>query len=204
MRGNFLDDINFSSFITDDWELLGKKQFLQYFVLIRFKYNFIVVKIGDPQNYHLTFWSGKINNTKLRLDSFRQGQHLNTIDLHSTMTFGSDWNMMYCCCNEETYQVTEFRYDEVTNNWQREKDLPRYETDETEMLLQMKYDKSNGMLLGTTGKGFALWDLNGKLTEDGAIYVTLPHGVRNITTKMMVSNSMMVSASCKYAVAGVR
>lgn len=175
-----------------------------------------MVKIADPQNYHLIFWTGHINNTKLRLDSCRESQCMDTVDLHSAMTFDADWNTFYCCCTTDTYQVTEFRYevavndvddddkDNVAHSWQRVKDLPRYEADDTEMLLQIKYDKSNGMLLGTTGKGFALWDLRGTLTEDRAIYVALPHGVRNITTKMMTSNSVMVSASCKYAVAGVR
>ena len=37
-----------------------------------------------------------------------------------------------------------------------------------------------------------------------AIYLALPHGVRNITTKMMLSNSIMVSSKLNYAVAGVR
>lgn len=71
------------------------------------------------------------------------------------------------------------------------------------MVLQLKYDKRNEMLLGTTGKGFAIWDLKQKIT-DQTIYLALPHGVRNITTRMMIANSVMVSASLNYAVAGVR
>lgn len=57
------------------------------------------------------------------------------------------------------------------------------------------------MLLGTTGKGFAIWILN---EADKVRYMALPHGVRNITTRMMTSNSVMVSATLDYAVAGVR
>lgn len=58
------------------------------------------------------------------------------------------------------------------------------------------------MLLGTTGKGFAIWTLN---EPDSKVhYMALPHGVRNITTRMMVSNSVMVSATLDFAVAGVR
>lgn len=99
--------------------------------------------------------------------------------------------------------MTQYKYSEDLNAWEMVKELPRYEGDDTEMLLQLKFDKPNGMLLGSTGKGFALWNLNNTIT-DKAIYVALPHGVRNITTKMMTSNSVMVSASLKYAVAGVR
>lgn len=80
--------------------------------------------------------------------------------------------------------------------------LPRFCEDPLEMLLQLKYDKRNNMLLGTTGKGFAIWTLN---EPDSKVhYMALPHGVRNITTRMMVSNSVMVSATLDFAVAGVR
>ena len=71
------------------------------------------------------------------------------------------------------------------------------------MLLQLKFDGKINMLLGTTGKGFVVWDLGNSINGE-AIYLALPHGVRNITTKMMMSNSIMVSASLDYAVAGVR
>lgn len=61
------------------------------------------------------------------------------------------------------------------------------------------------MLLGTTGKGFVIWDLaNEERISDDAIYLALPHGIRNITTKMMTSNSIIVSSKLNYAVAGVR
>lgn len=73
------------------------------------------------------------------------------------------------------------------------------------MLLQLKLDQNDRMLLGTAGKGFVIWDFD---TENpigsGAIYLPLPHGIRNITTKMMTSNSVMVSSKLDYAVAGVR
>lgn len=73
------------------------------------------------------------------------------------------------------------------------------------MLLQLKLDQYDRMLLGTAGKGFVIWDFdeNNSIGE-GAIYLALPHGVRNITTKMMTSNSIMVSSKMDYAVAGVR
>lgn len=63
--------------------------------------------------------------------------------------------------------------------------------------------KQDTLLLGTTRKGFVIWDLNNQIGEP-VMYLPLPHGVRNITTKMMTSNSIMVGATLSYAVAGVR
>lgn len=72
-------------------------------------------------------------------------------------------------------------------------------------LLQLKLDQCDRFLIGTAGKGFIVWDF-GKESRigDGAIYLPLPHGVRNISTKMMTSNSMMISSKLDYSVAGVR
>lgn len=63
--------------------------------------------------------------------------------------------------------------------------------------------KQDTLLLGTTRKGFVIWDLQNQIGEE-VMYLPLPHGVRNITTKMMTSNSVMVGATLSYAVAGVR
>lgn len=102
-------------------------------------------------------------------------------------------------------QVVQFEYVQSESGvaWQQIKSLPRYADDEKEQLLQLKLDKEDTMLLGSTGKGFVVWDFSERLPNE-AIYLALPHGVRNITTKMMTSNSFMVSATLNYAVAGVR
>jgi len=90
--------------------------------------------------------------------------------------------------------------------------LPRFENDDKEMLLQLRLDQHDRMLLGTAGKGFVIWDFGSKDKDaaeecrlrEGALYLALPHGVRNITTRIMQSNSIMVSSKLDYAVAGVR
>lgn len=105
-------------------------------------------------------------------------------------------------------QVSEFAYESINERngeWKYVRDLARYENDSKEMLLQLKLDQDDRMLLGTAGKGFVIWDFDpSNSISDGAIYLALPHGVRNITTKMMTSNSIMVSSKLDYAVAGVR
>lgn len=73
------------------------------------------------------------------------------------------------------------------------------------MILQLKLDQTDRFLLATTGNGFVVWDLDlENPLGEGAMYLALPHGVRNISTKMTQSNSIMISSKHDYVVAGVR
>lgn len=97
------------------------------------------------------------------------------------------------------------------------------DNEEVEALLQLKLDKSETVLLGTTANGFIVWLLGGErkrldsvCLDDwdvaqgerseclNAIVLQLPHGIRNISTRMLRSNSVMLSANRDFAVAGVR
>lgn len=163
-------------------------------------------------DYKVTYWSGTINETRLRFDSVKSDKPSKELYFHSAMVLNKARTTLFCCMNEETYQVSclKFVEDEETGdcNWTLDRELPRYENDEKEMLLQLKVDQNDKKLLGTTGKGFVIWKLDrnedNEMTISEAIYLPLPHGVRNITTKMMQSNSIMVSMREDYAVAGVR
>lgn len=118
---------------------------------------------------------------------------------------------MFVCNKQENYQVSKLEYtvneDIGEAEWIVTEDLPRYENDEREMLLQLKFDQMNDRwLMGTAGNGFVLWDFSSEnpIHPNEAIYLPLPHGVRNISTKLMQSNSIMISSKVDYAVAGVR
>lgn len=188
------------------------------------------MKIRDNEFYHLIFWSGSINDPRLRLTTCVASENVAVVDFYNTLVFDCKWNTIYCCPSAEQcevyiarsssfqftnfsiffllcciQQVVQFEYvqSETGVAWQQIKSLPRYVDDEKEQLLQLKLDKEDTMLLGSTGKGFVVWDFSERLPNE-AIYLALPHGVRNITTKMMTSNSFMVSATLNYAVAGVR
>ena len=96
---------------------------------------------------------------------------------------------MYCCKTEGMFEVSEFKFihneEEETYEWKEIRQLPRYENDHKEMLLQLKLD--DRFLMATTGNGFVLWDFaeENPIHPDEATYLALPHGVRNISTKMM-------------------
>lgn len=162
----------------------------------------------NTTEFTTVYWTGEITDDRLRLDTFKDDIKIDPLIFHSAMVFHrSNKDVLYCCSEPDNYQVSIFELVKSASNgkWAKQKDLPRYENDVKESMLQLKLDSNDRMLMGSTGKGFVIWDQD---TENpigtDAIYLALPHGVRNITTRMMQSNSIMVSSHLNYAVAGVR
>ena len=120
----------------------------------------------------------------------------------SAMVLSQDRTTIYCCMGEGHYGVSHYKADPVSGIWSFQKDLPRMQNDDIEVLLQLKLDREETTLLGTTGNGFVVWQFGER--PDQVIALPLPHGVRNISTVMLSSNSCMVSAARDYVVAGVR
>lgn len=119
----------------------------------------------------------------------------------SAMVLTKDKNILYTCTNKDDYRITKYKNDVTSSYWEKTFDMPRAYNDNIEYLLQLKLDRDEEMLLATTGNGFIVWFLEDK---SDAHVLMLPNGVRNISTRMMCSNSIMVSGTRNYAVAGVR
>lgn len=66
-----------------------------------------MVKI-EHGNHHIICWSGVINDTKLRLDTNKDGKQIPTLYFHSAMTFNTNWENIYCCSTMDNYQVCFF------------------------------------------------------------------------------------------------
>ncbi|XP_034486259.1 NACHT and WD repeat domain-containing protein 2 [Drosophila innubila] len=197
MRGNLVDIYEVPGQNTD-WEILTMEFF-------------------SPIDYNVIFWSGSINEIRLRLDSCRSSKSSNSVHFFSALVMNKGRTRAYGCASPENFEVSvyDFTENEETGEilWSFVETLPRYENDDKEMLLQLRLDQHqhDRMLLGTAGKGFVIWDFGCTEKENerdpiavGAMYLALPHGVRNITTRIMQSNSIMVSSKLDYAVAGVR
>lgn len=167
------------------------------------------MQIFETTVYHIIYWSGQIISNRLRIDSFSNGSRTVPLEYHSVLVPNKQWSRLFCCSKESNYSVSEYEYAWNENKqsyyWKYVKDLDCYDNYEKEAILQLKLDQYDRTLIGTAGKGFILWDFNEEnRIGEGAIYLPLPHGVRNISTKMMTSNSMMISSKLDYSVAGVR
>lgn len=117
------------------------------------------------------------------------------------MVMSKDKSVLYACTSKDDYRVVKYRNDETSSYWEKVHEMPRAYNDDVEYLLQLKLDREEEMLLATTGNGFIVWLLESK---SDAHVLMLPNGVRNINTRMLCSNSIMVSGTKNYAVAGVR
>nr|XP_018912430.1 PREDICTED: NACHT and WD repeat domain-containing protein 2 isoform X2 [Bemisia tabaci] len=150
--------------------------------------------------YQFLFWSGSLDDSRMLLHSAKYGADFDPLHFHSAIVLTSDKTKLFCCSEKGGYTISEFQASEDSKRWEFVKSLP-YPCNETvETLLQLKFDKGESVLLGTTANGFIVWHLE----QDTAIALSLPHGVRNISTRILSSNSCMLSAAHDYVVAGVR
>lgn len=117
------------------------------------------------------------------------------------MVMTRDKKTLYACTTKNDFRVTKYSAEDSSSYWEKCMDMPRAHNDDNEYLLQLKMDREEETLLATTGNGFVVWILENK--SDAAV-LSLPNGVRNISTRMLNSNSVMVSGTKNYAVAGVR
>lgn len=155
---------------------------------------------------------------------------LHTIFISSALVMNKAWTELYTCPLPGLYTVCKFIAPPNTEKWKFAGEfrspcnlfnLPDHLTsilrqfffdsyfiilddDKAEVLLQLKLDQTESSLLGTSYNGFIIWDLSDPYGINSSKFLKLPHGIRNISTRVLVSNSFMISASRDYAVAGVR
>ncbi|XP_011338040.1 NACHT and WD repeat domain-containing protein 2 isoform X2 [Ooceraea biroi] len=165
------------------------------------KWPILYVEYTNLDHYRIVFWSGSIDDSRMLLHTYKKKISLDPFQFHSAMVMTKDKGTLYACTSKEDYKVVKYRNDEISSYWEKVHDMPRAYNDDIEYLLQLKLDREEEMLLATTGNGFIVWFLESK---SDAHVLMLPNGVRNISTRMMYSNSIMVSGTKNYAVAGVR
>ncbi|KAL6427737.1 hypothetical protein ACFW04_008880 [Cataglyphis niger] len=164
------------------------------------KWPILDVEYTSLDYYRIIFWSGSLDDTRMLLHTYRKKTSLDPFEFHSAMVMTKDKGTLYACTCKDDYRVVKYSNDETSSYWEKIFDMPRAYNDDVEYLLQLKMDREEEMLLATTGNGFIVWFLESK---SDAHVLMLPNGVRNINTRMMCSNSVMVSGTKNYAVAGV-
>lgn len=79
--------------------------------------------------------------------------------------------------------------------------------DGDDALLQLSLSETENHVLGTTALGFCVWnatEFENKKNNAPRIDLKLPTGVRNISVRVLQSNSIILSKNDEFAVAGVR
>ncbi|XP_030746594.1 NACHT and WD repeat domain-containing protein 2 [Sitophilus oryzae] len=166
----------------------------------------LTMEFDNSSDYRIIFWRNNLDDTQMKLFEKNEKQVFEIFDFHSAMVLNKDRTTLYTCTTEDLYTVSKYSKNTDRKIWEKECDLPRSESDDVEAMLQLKLDKHDQVLFGTTSNGFIIWDFNVEdyVGDHNAIVLTLPYGTRNITTKMLQSNSIMLSARKNYAIAGVR
>lgn len=148
-------------------------------------------------NYRVIYWRGDLEDDRMLLSY----TNYEIFEFHSALVFSKNKTTLYACTTGGCYAVSKYVRDETERLWRKVGDLPRAENDDCEVVLQLKLDKNDETLFATTSNGFVIWNLQ---DETNVVVLTLPYGTRNISTKMLQSNSIMMSAHGNYAIAGVR
>ncbi|GFG36815.1 hypothetical protein Cfor_08648 [Coptotermes formosanus] len=171
------------------------------------KWPLLSMEFTSLDTYQLLFWSGSLDDPSLVLQTVNPA--LEPFHFHRqeicAMVMTQDKSSIYCCTGKGHYGVTQYCVDRASSKWILQRELPRAEKDNLEVLLQLKLDREGNTLLGTSGNGFVVWEFGDNAQHPNkAVVLPLPHGVRNISTRILYSNSCMISAARDYVVAGVR
>lgn len=66
--------------------------------------------MADIGAHHLISWSGQINDTRLRLDTWQDDQHQAPVQLlHSAIAFDGH-STLFSCCLTDDYQVHSYTH----------------------------------------------------------------------------------------------
>ncbi|ROT75470.1 putative NACHT and WD repeat domain-containing protein 2 isoform X2 [Penaeus vannamei] len=147
-----------------------------------------------PQDYSIICWSGDFDDKNLLIHTVVEGNAFENLDFHSVMTWTTCRTYLYCCVQDHGQDVCAYTKGEAS--WTLDRIIAP--NDEKLLMLHLTHDQKH--LIGTFMLGFKAWEV-----ESGKGWtLRLPHGIRNISTQLLKSNSCVLSKGYKYAVAGVR
>ncbi|CAH0599180.1 unnamed protein product [Chrysodeixis includens] len=198
------------------------------------EWEILSIEFRDLENFLLVMWSGDLDEDRLLVQFSKGGEMMQPLRCRGALAMNKHWTRIYCSDPERGYQITIFELNVEEKCWVKVEELYHQETDTAEAMLQIKRGKKDRMLFATTTYSFVVWDFDVKIPrikpepevkedDDKAeeeeeekpeepeidhrvhgIVLKLPHTIRNISTKMTLSNSFMISNNNTYAVAGVR
>ncbi|KAF5284944.1 hypothetical protein FQA39_LY16899 [Lamprigera yunnana] len=169
------------------------------------QWHILYLDYTNLKEYIMLFWRNDLEDHRMIMYTYKEDIEFEPFEYHSAIVYSKDKNVLYACTGDDIYAVSKYGKNYDTKQWELIEELPRSSTDDVEVMLQLKLDKYEKVLFGTTSNGYIIWDFNeeSKISEN-AVELKLPYGVRNISIKMLQSNSIILSAHKNYAIAGVR
>lgn len=73
------------------------------------------MKIDEPTIFSVVYWSGQINDVRLRLDTFKADTTIAPVIFHSALAPKKQWNKIFCCTQDGNFCVSYFIVEEDTD-----------------------------------------------------------------------------------------
>ncbi|XP_045465419.1 NACHT and WD repeat domain-containing protein 2 [Harmonia axyridis] len=201
--------LNYSLFIygSKNWirfDMRGQKEGIYTNTVDPNEWTILTMEFDNKTTYRTIYWKGDLDDDRLLMLSQYDSVDYDPLEFHSALVFNKNKDILYACTTEGAYCVSKFARNCETKRWELVEDLSRIQNDVNETLLQLKLDKQDETLFASTCNGFIVWYVSREAENKNGLFLPLPYGIRNITTRMLQSNSIMLSAHKNYAIAGVR
>ncbi|XP_056633882.1 NACHT and WD repeat domain-containing protein 2 [Diorhabda sublineata] len=206
VTGIFLLNHNLYIYGKDTWikyDMRGTRQEEYSSPLDMSDWDILHMEFDNKEEYRILFWKGDLEDERMSL-LLHSKEYYECLEFHSAIVFKKEKTSLFTCTTPDCYVISKYVQNDELKTWDKVCDLPRAENDKTEAILQLKLDKHDKILFGTTNNGFIIWDFNEERNYEDVVSLSLPYGTRNITTKISQSNSITLSAHKNYAIAGVR
>lgn len=106
------------------------------------------MEFDHVDQYRIIFWKGNIDDDKMMLKYCTAAFEYETFKYHSAIVMNRDKTVLFACTNDNDYSVSKYVLSKDTKKWEKKEDLKRSETDDVEVMLQLKLDKNENMLFG--------------------------------------------------------
>lgn len=64
------------------------------------------MEFESDTDYRVIYWSGQINDVRLRFDTFKENVKIPIINLHSAIVLTRNRKRLYCCVDNDNFQVS--------------------------------------------------------------------------------------------------
>ena len=176
------------------------------------------IRMISMNNYSFLHWSGDMNNTDMTLATYKDDDLIQPLEFHNGIALNKTQTKAWVCSKPDSndIQMYEFRHGQwyVGKNYEN-KEHP---------LVEIKLSQDEQYIIGTHMTGFILWKaslgmswkrfgglggVSGMASQVGQSVakpkkLALPPGIRNVSKRMNLSNSCILSSGHKYAIAGIR